>query len=209
MTAKKLAVFDFDGTIIPFNSFKIFALAMPFFLLAKLRIYSLKKYLTTIYLRLIREISHTEFKDQLILISHDAGNSLPKTVAWVAAKLSRSRVIIEMKKYKCEDGCIICICTAAPFIYMQHVLAYINADILVSYGDPRLNHTPQQDNTGHIKIEGLSHLMNQEIKSVRVMFSDHPDDLPLLMIADRAVLVRPHKKHLHVLRKWLPHAETI
>ncbi|HCY63560.1 MAG TPA: hypothetical protein DHV59_12180 [Oxalobacteraceae bacterium] len=209
MIKRKVVVFDFDGTVIPFNSFRIFLIFLLISLVVKLDIKSLFHLFTSVKLKFLKKITHLEFKVRVIAVGEQLTNGSLMLFCDFLRMTSRPKILHEMMYYKNNESYIVALCTAAPFLYMKHFSSSLGIDVLVAYGDPNLPWQQGVDNTGQTKLSQLSRILGLEIATLDAMFSDHLDDLPLLQIAKRAVLVSPKKNMKKKLRDLLPNSELI
>ncbi len=177
-------VFDLDGTLISFNTFKgwiLISFIVPFL---SLNFKSFKYISELILLRASKKISRTEFKELLLIYqsTDSCWNKIGALYAFLAFFFIRKKLLNEKKE---KDT--ICLATAAPDIYVLPLSKKIDDFDLV------LSTYISSDNKmveifGELKKEFV---INNFTNEPDLFFTDHYDDAPLARISKKTFFVKP------------------
>ena len=180
---------DFDGTLVPFNSFPKWVRH----LIQRGSFHSPGAALSAISLlaaRKARLISHTQFKAHLCRIAgsldplNSFGSLLNKQVDW-------TRLLPIIKRIHAQSEACVCVCSAAPAYYLKAIECTVPFDGAHVLGS-RWESGRFVDNFGDNKIRSLIERLGPECNLVAT-FTDHHDDIPLLRVAKEAYLVKPDR----------------
>lgn len=200
---ERLAVFDFDGTIIPFNSFRLYIVYLPLLLLVSGNLSGFTAVVSLVYKKATGRISHLQLKRALVDLSVGLKNL---AFARFLFLLCRSNIKNEIRLYK-RIGCTTCLSTAAPSAYANRVAELLGVDQVFAYGDGRFSWGEGGDNVGSTKLRNIDVYFGSGCYVIEVMYTDHSDDIPLLETAKRKVIVKPRKEQYLKIVTLFPEAE--
>ena len=182
---KKIIVVDLDGCFCSVNTFRYWLLFSFLYLFFSLRWISLLKYIQCIYLRVFGSSDRVQMKECVLKITE----KLPKNaIRWFSGFLQlfvNRDVLLEMHKYNDMD---IVLCTAAPVIYVDAFAGKYN--FAKVFATPSVYKAGWEENIGGVKLENLKIFYGEDVV-LSCVITDHHDDLPMLLKANRRVLVRP------------------
>lgn len=192
-TRRKAVVVDFDLTLIKVNSFELFYKELAIYVLRTYQLNTLTFLIWQIILRKIRFISHAELKKRLLefLERHSMEDFILEFVRKLST-LVNHEVVDFYEKYRLE-GYSICLCTAAPALYIEPFLAItgLRFDAAIYSPKPLLNQK-WEENLSEKKKENTLSLMKERGEILAVLLTDHYDDLPLLLVKkEKNILVNP------------------
>lgn len=197
---KKIAVFDFDGTLIPFNSFKFFCIFIIFFCVAILRFDYLWQALNLFYSRKFKNLSHVDFKEKLCDLYMKMGNPFCSFFSKLLIIFLRKDVFLELEKWQSDPEIITILSTAAPSVYALKVGELLKFDMAIGAFGYSSNEFLIHENIGLFKADNLRKHF-PEVESVRfvVAYSDSRDDIPLFEMSEMKILVYPSEKDIAAL----------
>lgn len=197
---RPLAVFDLDGTLLPFNSFHYFLVSVLLSATLRGRWTVAAGLLKAVADRAARCTDHVSFKVRVCqLASAMPANDIHRFAVFCSHRL-RPAMRMELDRYR-KSGHLLCLCTAAPALYSQSLGQLLGFDVCVAFDAGGCSGV---DNSGNAKLNGLERALGHGLPWIEVMFSDHGDDLPLLRIARRPVLVAPSRTQLQRVLAHLP-----
>jgi len=200
---ERLAVFDFDGTIIPFNSFRLYIAYLPLLFLVSGDFSGFAAVVSLVCRKANKRISHLQFKRALVDLSAGVKNF---GFAKFLFCICRSNIKKEISLYK-SIGCTTCLSTAAPSNYANKVAEFLGVDQVFAYGDGRFSWEEGVDNIGSTKLRNIDSHFGSGCYVIEVMYTDHSDDIPLLETAIRKVVVKPRKEQYLKIVTLFPEAE--
>ena len=147
--------------------------------------------------RKLKLVNHEQMKFKILQITTDLFNE--QQILQFAKKISKKRnknVIKLLSDYK-SKGYIICLSTAAPFIYAQKIQEIFKIDLLCATPSPN-NILLWKENVKEEKYNNTIELFQKKNIEITIFITDHYDDIPLLRIPkDKNILVSPSKKTLN------------
>jgi phosphoserine phosphatase len=205
----KIVVFDFDGTIIKLNSFRLYLLYLLLCFSIRFDVAAVLGLLKLFSLKVMGRVDHLTLK----CICNKLGERLSPSQNLFFWKLMRfffrPEIIAYEREYRKNDDIIIVIASAAPYVYMRYAKAFLPADIVVSYGDPGNETSHSVDNTGEYKLTNIANALGHQISRIQAVFSDHSNDIPLFRISDLVVVVKPTKRSEAEIKKQVSHYEVL
>lgn len=191
MPIQKIDAFDFDGTLVSINSFHLFLIFLGVHSIVHFRFIVLSKLLMAIFARLSKKTSHLDFKRQIhsigLLLTEDQIRIFFK---WLSP-FRRDCVFDALKRSNEDPESCTVIASAAPYAYMKYAKFYFAADFVISFGDPRNLNPLLFDNTGERKLINIAARLTTNPLRLNRVYTNHIDDLPLTLVAEEVVLVRP------------------
>ena len=183
----KLAVFDFDGTVIDGNSFHMWAWFLFIRNMATRNLADGLAIAISTGMRLARLISHRQWK-KLILqksISATPGDIESFTIRlWARVRPQAIDAIIRHKAERLQ----VVVITAAPLIYLSGIADRLGIDAVIATSIP--SSAPFVEMRGDAKPLALFARYGDDAE-IAIAYTDHTDDLPLLRRAKRKILVCP------------------
>lgn len=182
---KNIVVVDFDGCLCSVNSFRLWLLFSPLYLLLSLHWISLFVFVKCIVLRILGKADRVQMKQGVLRVTESLP---PYYIVWFCRFLKlfvNHDVLSEMNKY--ENAGIV-LCTAAPAFYVKIFAQNLNFSEV--FATPSVYESDWKENIGRVKLETLEAFYGEGVV-ISCVITDHHDDLPLLLSAERRVLVRP------------------
>lgn len=197
---KKVAVFDFDGTLIPFNSFKFFCIFFMLSCVFTLNFGSFWKTLKLFYSRKFKNISHVDFKEKLCKLYMEMGNPFCSFFSKSLMLFLRKDILAELRKWQSNTEVITILSTAAPSAYALKVGELLKCDMTIGAFGYSSNNFLIHENIGFLKADNLrKHFHGVENVRFIVAYSDSRDDLPLFEMSEIKILVYPGQKDIVAL----------
>lgn len=184
-------VFDLDGTLFRGNSFHRWLIFSAFSGESRLKMAARFRILRWCVMRFLRLIPHTELKRRVMLDATVPGVGVDAFVkSWLLPHLSPG-CIVEIQRWKAQ-GAIMILATAAPECYAKEVGTHLGfmRTLASNFGRDGIFF----ENIGHAKLGCV--LSSIDKANLRAVYSDHPDDIPLLEKANHRYLVNPKRNHL-------------
>lgn len=200
-TSRKAFVVDLDGTLLEKNSFNVFfsfSLSVAF---SRFRLPTMTSLLFLAACRRLRLTSHRRLKHALLsFATKNFTDNDRKRLAAKLASLINKEVAEAMKQAK-KSNKIIVVATAAPAFYVVPLAEAAGADFVVA-----TEFTDRFDQfseaRGEEKKNLVLSLLQREGLTLDSVFTDHKDDLPLLLANDgKNILVNPDPKSLSAIEK--------
>lgn len=196
---KRVDVFDFDGTLVSVNSFHLFVIYLVCVKVLYLDIGSSGRLAYLILKRLRGRISHIELKSKVNCLGLTLSESAIKVFVKLVRLFRRSAVAEALlRSFRSADSFAV-IASAAPFAYMRHIQSEFAADLIVSFGNPENDTSEFEDNVGKNKVRNIFCLLNVPVSRLGSVYTDHVDDLPLVLIAERVFIVNPSDQFVEIL----------
>ena len=185
MLPESLNVFDFDGTLVKVNSFRVITKRFSAMLIKKFKIGSFLTLITWYILRRIGIISHLKFKQRVVDIFEKSLTEEEKRS--ICQKMFDDNVNEAVfERLVNFDNCIIC--TASPFSYVSRVS--FNKDVTIISSLDTENHLPDIANSGPAKVENLKAYFKGKDIHVANFFTDNSiDDQAIIDLSAKAFVV--------------------
>ncbi len=187
-----LLVVDLDGTLVKGNTFRIFVRCGLMHLASNAKYLKFIKILSLLALRKFRLISHRFLKFKIIPIIDESIKLKDRFIANTIPLLNEDvKTLLEIYN---AQGYEVLLATAAADTYISWIYdgEYQATSMLCN---------PEMvENRGEIKLQNvLKHARARNLE-LRVVITDHYDDIPLLKYGAYNILVRPSDKTLTKLR---------
>lgn len=185
-----IIVVDLDKTLLKVDSF-------PKWIFFHLRLASVSNPLLFLHLlmltvrRAFRTIGHVQFKRKMMeLLDRSDWNEL------FAKNLSK-HINMEVIQYlKGHDRAKIVLSTAAPSQYVQYLLPYLSVGFDSVFAST-LQHDSIFDNWGPNKVRSFQ----GKYATCDLLITDHRDDLPMMQLSTKTILVNPSETTLRMVKK--------
>jgi phosphoserine phosphatase len=201
---KKGVVVDLDGTLLSTNTFKEYiifsckeAIKCHFF-------YVLTLIFFWVIIRKIRLIKHDVMKYHVLHLTkfYMTQTKIEIFTSIIVSKINNS-ILCLLRKLK-KKKYTICLSTAAPGVYVKPLSEYLSSviDFIVTTPMPSGNFS-WHENVRQVKADNTIKLLNQNGIQLKILITDHHDDIPLLLIKkDSNILVSPSKRTISKLRAF-------
>ena len=190
---KKIVVFDFDGTLYSGDSFIDFCL-----------FYYQKKPLRIWYVIIqgwgfvrwkTRRITTTQFKSIFVgFLRADSEAEILRIahLFWSKNRKFKVQILNEFYKWKKEDV-VLTIVSASPYLFLYPIAAQLGADVILATAllPAKNRHLILENCRGEIKINRLKDYFGPY--ELLAAYSDHEDDIPLLIMAHAGYFVTGEK----------------
>jgi phosphoserine phosphatase len=199
-TKKRLVLCDLDGTLVSCNTFHKWLKYTAKNYLINFKIIKFIKIIFYSFLRLIRLITHKELKIQILKISQNEDDLFVDNFVKNILIFLNLKVIKLLETYFQENYHVIMI-TAAPEVYANKIGKKIGFDMVIASPNHNGDKNNWQENIREQKLISLNNNIDiSQFESIEVL-SDHYDDLPILKIATKCILVSPSKKTIEFVKK--------
>lgn len=199
---KKAVVVDFDLTLVSVNSFELFYKHLAIYSLGSFRLFLFAFLAYHIALRKLRLITHAGLKVRTLLFlgNKKLDDFMPRFVALLQTRVSMD-VVKQYEAYR-QKGYSVCLCTAAPLLYIEPFLASsgLKFDDVVCSPQPVIGNVWEENLNERKKVTTME-LMERRGEELAVFMTDHMDDLPLLLVTkEKNILVRPTAHSLDAIK---------
>ena len=181
----KIVVVDLDGCLCSINTFRFWILFSYIFLFLSLRLPSFFKFTKCVLLRIYGKSDRVQMKKCVLQVTERLPHLYILLFCRFLYLFVNRNVLSEMNGYKDE---VIVMCTAAPAIYVNVFAQKFN--FAKVFATPTVNLVNWKENIGEEKLDTLKTYYGQDVV-LNCVITDHYDDLPLLLGANRRVLVNP------------------
>lgn len=180
----KKIVYDLDGTLVKFNTFKYWIIISFLYPLITLRFRELIKISSLIIGRISGENDRLAFKSKLLAFQSERSywSQVGKAYAYLLYKFFiRKELFVD--KYKEDKACL---ATAAPDIYAVPLSNYLNifSCVLCTY-------VKDNDMVEVFSENKKDFVMSFFDKNPDVLYTDHSDDIPLSLVCNKTFFVSP------------------
>ena len=175
-------VVDLDGTLISTNSFPLW---IKFLIIRSLKDYNFCCFFKVayfIFLRKVLRIEHADFKKRLMNLNIDDEYNI-EFVNWLSRHLNGTVV-----KFLSEVKNPILLSTAAPSSYARHLNLIVDFEIL-SIHSTEVSESEYFENFSNGKVVKFRKFFKDS--NVSLFLTDHFDDMPMMKISERVLLVEP------------------
>jgi len=182
---KEVVVVDLDGCLCSVNTFRFWLLFSFFYFLFSLHWILLSKFIRCVLLRIFGKTDRVQMKQDILKVTEHLPQYAINVFCGFLKIFVNRNVLSEMHKY--DSACIV-LCTAAPALYVEIFAEKFCFDRV--FATPSVSDVGWRENIGCVKLENVRKFYGEDVVFNCVM-TDHYDDLPLLLMANRCVLVRP------------------
>lgn len=199
MQKKKCLVVDLDETLLSINTFPYFVKFVCKLFLKKLKIHTLISLAILLAARKTNIITHSALKKKIIYTSlKHFPSHVFKHFADKVDLFTNKEVLKIINFYK-QRGYYICLATAAPDLYAEHIFSIHKFDFLVC---TKTSQTKENwvENIRNIKLINVEDLCNKHNLSLSIVLTDHSDDYFLMAkTSEKNFLVNPSHKTIKLL----------
>ena len=200
---KKVLVVDLDGTLYDRNTFHEFLFFLVKYFFIRVAIFRFLPLIIVIMQRLFNLISHAKMKYRVLLIIRNLDIDYTDFIS----KLSKHKN--ELKEISDTSFDIKILATAAPSCYATHIAKAEGFDACLATDIPENGFTPDFENLRDRKKENLlDYFKKNNLKSVDVFITDHIDDVPIIKIAKKNIIINPNTKFSNWLKENLINFEV-
>ncbi len=194
---KKLLVIDLDGTFVSVNTFHKWMKFLFVEELKKFHIISIFKILKTVLQRATKSITHAQMKFTILQLSEKQ-----VTQSQVESFVDSLEQYIhqDILKQLNHHANISVLATAAPLLYAKSIQEkYMFSHVIATNNT---SHMPWEENLRDVKKKNLLLLMKEHNISdyPTTIYTDHHDDLPLIVFSDIVYIVNPSETTLQKLK---------
>lgn len=181
----KVLVVDLDGTLMSINTFHYFIKYILIYGLKRLKLIFVIHCCYILVLRGLKRISHAKMKYSILkLISKHDTLDIGEFVKEISSKKNKIPVLNERFDIKI-------LATAAPNIYADVIAKNEGFDVCISTKFPEKFSEDFQNIKEVKKNNVMSYLLDLQIKEIDVFVTDHIDDLPLMRLSKKNIIVSP------------------
>ena len=200
---KRVLVVDLDGTLYDVNTFHEFLKYLLRYYFNDFRMFKFNILLFFIKLRLFRMISHSRLKYKVLELIKNEDIDYQDFIL----KLSKHKNEIEEIADSSFDVKILA--TAAPSCYAKYIAKTEGFDECLATDFPEDGFSTDFENLRERKKENLlDYFKKNNLKSVDVFITDHIDDLPIIKIAKKNIIINPNQKFSNWLKENLINFEV-
>lgn len=181
----ELVVVDMDECLCSLNSFRYWIVFSFLFSLFTLKWRVSSKLCLAVLLRVLRGSGRVQMKRKILEATEALPEYFVKGFAKFLLHFTNQDVVAEMRAYK--DVSIV-LCTAAPAVYVQPFAK--NFSFNEVFATAAVRNVGWKENIGAEKLKAVTTLYGKNV-TISCVITDHHDDLPLLLKANRRILVRP------------------
>ena len=202
---KKVLVVDLDGTLYTINTFHHFLKFLIIYAVKNFRIVLAFKIGIVIVFRLLKIITHAKLKYNILkIIASRRDIDYQKFVSGIQLN-KRNLELLNDHSFDIKI-----LATAAPSCYAELIAKNENLDACLGTDFPKLEFYSEFENIKETKKNSLiNYLQLKGITEIDAFVTDHEDDLPILKIANRNIVVSPNNEFKQLLIKNNISFETI
>lgn len=202
---KKVLVVDLDGTLYTINTFHYFIKYLLLFCIKNLNLVLLVKVGITLFFRMLKLCSHARMKyDILNLISSRTDIDYQKFVNSISSK---KRDITKVNDATFDMKIL---ATAAPSCYANIIAENEQFQFCLGTNFSASSFNKEFENIKDMKKNNvMAYLMSKGITEIDTLITDHIDDLPLMKLANRNIIIEPNELFLKQLNQNLITFEII
>jgi len=178
-----IAIYDLDGTLIPFNSFKYWLLYSFVVSLFFFRIDYNWLIIKIITQRMLGKTDRIGFKEK-IMNFHEQNNSFVRHCNTSFASFLKRRT----KNDLLDKGKKMVLATAAPDCYVKYYVMKMNC--FENYSASSILNGVLVENMGERKLQSVIQTLENDINNA-ILYTDHSDDIPLAKQVSQVFLLAP------------------
>lgn len=200
---RKVLVVDLDGTLFKINTFHYFIKYLFFKCILSFKFWLLFQLFLALSSRLFR--THAEMKYQVLkLIQHRTDIDYLDFLNTIYIK-KRDLTIL-----KDESFDIKILATAAPTCYANIIAEKEQFQVCLGTDFPDSNFNSTFENSKKVKKENvMNYLKGKNVNEIDALVTDHIDDLALMKLAKRTIIIAPSKNLLNQLKQFSISFEVI
>lgn len=190
----RIVVVDFDGCLCSINSFRFWLIFTSLYFLFTLRWISLFKFIGFVVLRVLGLSDRVKMKRDILSITENLPQIFVQIFCRILYLFINRKVVVEMQKYVGQQSNVfLVLCTAAPNCYIASFVTKF--DFAAVFATASVFTSEWKENLGQEKLKSVEAYYGEDL-IIDVVLTDHHDDLPLLLKAEKCVLVNPSKSTL-------------
>lgn len=200
---RKVLVVDLDGTLFKINTFHYFIKYLCVKCVLSLNFRLLYRLLLALSSRLFR--SHAEMKYQVLkLLQHRTDIDYLDFLNSIYSKKRELNILND------ETFHIKILATAAPTCYANIIAKKEHFDICLGTDFLDSNFNSTFENSKKTKKENvINFLKDKNLNEIDTLVTDHIDDLPLMKLAKRTIIINPSENLLNQLKQFSISFEVI
>jgi len=200
---RKVLVVDLDGTLFKINTFHYFIKYLFFKCVLSYNFRLLFQLFVALSSRLFR--THAEMKYQVLkLLKHRTDIDYLDFLNTIYIKKRELTIL------KDETFDIKILATAAPSCYAKIIAKKEQFDVCLGTDFPDSNFNSTFENSRKVKKENVMHyLKGKNLNEIDALVTDHIDDLDLMKLAKRTIIIAPSKNLLNQLKQFSISFEVI
>jgi len=183
---ENIAIYDLDGTLVSFNSFKYWLLYSFIFSLPFLRIDYNWLIIKAALQRMFGKTDRVIFKEK-IMNFHEQNRKFARRCNSSFASFLRRKT----KSDLLDKGKKMLLATAAPDCYVKYYV--LKMKCFENYSASCIKDGVLKENIGEQKLQSIMYLIDNNTNKF-VLYTDHADDIPLAQQASQVFLVCPSNK---------------
>ncbi|MDR2407609.1 MAG: hypothetical protein LBE13_05820 [Bacteroidales bacterium] len=200
---KKGVVVDLDGTLVSSNTFHKYIIFSFREAVKSNHFFSVFNLIIFVICRKFRIIKHDTMKFHVLNSTNSYMNEdkIKSFVSTLFEKINKT-VLNILNEYKKNDY-LVCLSTAAPEIYVNELFKELPQffDFMCSTPSPS-KEILWRENVRQVKCNNTILLLNSKNIELKILITDHFDDMPLLSIKkDLNILVNPSKQTIKKLNE--------
>ncbi|NOY47172.1 MAG: haloacid dehalogenase-like hydrolase [Chlorobi bacterium] len=186
---KKALVVDLDGTLFSINTFHYFIKYLIRFCLRNIDMILLIKISVIVISRGLKIISHSKMK--YLILMRIRYKILIDYQEFVGSISFAKRDLLLLKKRSFD---ITILATAAPSCYAKIIAKNECFDLCLGTEFPITNFNTEYENSKEVKkMNVMNYLMKDDIYEIDTFITDHLDDIPLMKLSRRNIIVNPNR----------------
>lgn len=191
---KRVLVVDLDGTLFKINTFHYF---LKYLILHSVKVFNIVLLFKLCFILISRlYVSHARMKYNILMLLRDRKDI--DYIKFVNSIVKKKRILPEVYG---KDFDIKILATAAPSCYAKIIAKNEKFDLCIGtdFSDSSFNTT--FENVKDIKKANVLHyLKTQNINEIDTFITDHIDDLSLIKIAKKNIIVEPDEDLVATLK---------
>ncbi|ULC60524.1 haloacid dehalogenase-like hydrolase [Flaviramulus sp. BrNp1-15] len=192
---KKVLVVDLDGTLYTINTFHYFIKFLIIDCFSNLKIGLLFKLCIALASRIFT--SHSKMKHNVLKLLNNRSDI--NYECFVKSISSKKRHISHLEENKFHTKVL---ATAAPSCYAKVIAQNEGFDVCIGTSFPSIKFNSSFENKSEVKKSNvLNYLKKQKTDQIDLFITDHIDDLPLMKLAKKNIIVQPNNGFLLALKQ--------
>lgn len=199
---KSVLVVDLDKTLFSINTFHYYIKFLISYGLKKMKFYLVFKILIFLLLRNFKLITHAKMKYEILKNSCNKQLNIQHFVKSIDLYKNNLQILKQHFDLKI-------LATAAPNNYSEIIAKQEMFDVCIATKLPEVFYESFENNKENKKRNVLAYLKKENINHIDVFVTDHIDDLPLIKISKKNIIVKPNENLISILNKNLINYEIV
>lgn len=202
---KKVLVVDLDGTLFTINTFHYFLKYLITYSVKSFKIVMILKIGIVIIFRILKITTHAKMKYNILkMLSSRSDIDYQKFVSSILLK-KRNIEVLNDKSFDIKI-----LATAAPLCYAELIAKNEKLDVCLGTNFPVSEFDSEFENIKESKKKNLiNYLQHMGVTKIDTFITDHMDDMPIIKIAKRNIIVSPKNEFKEILLQNNISYETI